>query len=100
MEDEKKILPFNYLRLVSICEGDINTAEGNYIQSFLFVCRGLDNKEYICPVYCHDNHKAGLRKALQRIKPLILGDYDKNATKKEEPEFPIQQLHFSDILDS
>ena len=89
---DKKILPFNYLRLVSICEGDIETSQGKFIQSFLLVCRDLDGKEFICPIYCHDNYKENLRKNLSRVKPLILGEFDKDATLKDKEEFSTQPI--------
>ena len=94
---DKKVLPFNYLRLVSICEGDIETSQGKYIQTFLFVCRDLNGKEFICPVYCHDNFKEGLRKNLSRLKPLILGEFDKDATLKDKQEFNTQPIPRDEI---
>lgn len=72
-----------YLRLVSVYEGDVEMEPGQYISSFILKLVDLDGREFMCPVYTLENYRDGVRKSLQRIKPLILSQFDTEVDVKE-----------------
>jgi hypothetical protein len=61
-----------YLRLEGIYEGDVKVTPTQQSHAFMFHFNDLSGNGYLCPVYCEENQRDGVRKMLRRIKPLIL----------------------------
>lgn len=74
-----------YLRLMAVYEGDIplqNDKPGK--PAFMMLCQDLDGEQYMLPVTTAWNFWESLRKALQRIEPIVFGD---DVVTKYKPEF-------------
>jgi len=78
----------SYLRLMGIYEGDVEVGNDKekpeFVQTFLFHFVDAHNMEYLAPVTCHEVYKDGVRKQLQRLKPLVLFLEDKMKQETNE----------------